>query len=90
MAEEGNTEIVDTLLFVINISIHTSTPLTRWKQSAQKMIEKGKGNYIENLRIIQLCKADLNFILNILWGNRMIRSALKHNALDASQYAIPG
>jgi hypothetical protein len=54
------------------------------------MIEKGKGNYIEHLRIIQLCEADLNFILNILWGHRMIRTALQHKALDESQYAIPG
>jgi hypothetical protein len=90
MAEEGNTKIVETLLFIINISISTSSPIERWKQSIQIMLEKGKGIYIEHLRIIQLCEADLNFTLNILWGNRMIRSALKHKALDESQYAIPG
>jgi hypothetical protein len=90
LAEEGNTEIVETLLFIINISVATSSPLERWKQSSQIMIEKGKGNYIEHLRIIQLCEADLNFILNILWGHRMIQTALQQKALDESQYAIPG
>jgi hypothetical protein len=90
MAEEGNTEIMETMLFIINISIIKSGPLDRWKQSSQIMIEKGKGHFIENLRIIQLCEADLNFVLNILWGNRMIQTALQHKALDDSQYAIPG
>lgn len=59
MTEEGNTEIVETKLFIINVSIATSRPLDCWKQSLQIMIEKGKGNYIENLKIIQLCEADL-------------------------------
>ncbi len=68
----------------------TSSPLERWQHSSQIMIEKGKGNYIENLWIIQLCEADLNFVPHIIWGNRMIHTALKHKALDDSQFAIPG
>jgi hypothetical protein len=43
---------------------------------------------IENLHIIQLCEADLNFILHIIWGKRLMRSALHH--LDKAQFAIPG
>ncbi len=54
------------------------------------MLEKGKGHFIENLRIIQLCEVDLNFVLNLLWGHRMTRLALKHKALNSSQYALPG
>jgi hypothetical protein len=54
------------------------------------MIEKGKGRNIENLRIIQLCEADLNFSLNIIWGNRLIQAATKEDALDRAQYALPG
>jgi hypothetical protein len=54
------------------------------------MIEKGKGHHIENLRIIQLCEADLNFTLNIIWGNRLIRHATNEHALDKAQYALPG
>jgi len=54
------------------------------------MLEKGKDPFIENLCIIQLCEADLNFILYVVWGHHLIRHAKRHNALDHTQYAIPG
>lgn len=54
------------------------------------MFEKGKGHYVENLRIIQLCEADLNFVLHVIWGHRLIRHATTRKALDAAQYALPG
>jgi hypothetical protein len=54
------------------------------------MIEKGKGRHVENLRIIQLCEADLNFVLHMIWGHRLIRHAMKHNALDPAKFALPG
>lgn len=75
---------------MINIAIITQRPLRRWKQSAQIMLEKGKGRFVENLRIIQLCEADLNFTLNILWGYRLSRHASKQKFLCSSQYAAPG
>jgi hypothetical protein len=90
MAEKGKTLIADILVTIINISIITSRPLKRWQQRAQIMIEKGKGQYIEHLRIIQLCEADLNFLLNIIWGYRLTRHAMKHQHLNESQYALPG
>jgi hypothetical protein len=83
-------DIVEIIVMLINTSIITSKPLKRWKQSSQIMIEKGKGHYIENLRIIQLCEADLNFCLNIIWGNKLIRHATSKDALDKAQYALPG
>lgn len=90
LAKQGTTEPADLIISLINISIKTSRPLKRWRHSAQIMLEKGKGKYIENLRIIQLCEADLNFTLNIIWGYRLIRHATRHNALNTSQYALPG
>jgi len=45
---------------------------------------------VEDLHIIQLCKADLNFFLHTIWGNRLIRHALYHQGLDPAQYALPG
>jgi hypothetical protein len=75
---------------LINISLLTSWPLRRWRHSSQVMIEKGKGHNIENLCIIQLCEADVNFTLNIIWGKKLIRNATKENALDKAQYALPG
>ncbi len=75
---------------VINISIRTSTPLRRWQQCSQIMLDKGKGIFIENLRIIQLCEADLNFVLNIIWGKRLIQNAMKNKQRNESQYALSG
>jgi hypothetical protein len=63
--------MVDTLVTIINLSLITSSPLKWLQHCARTMLEKGKGNFIENLRFIQLCEADLNFVLHILWGNRL-------------------
>jgi hypothetical protein len=82
--------LAETIVNMINIAIITHCPLCRWKQSAQIMLERGKGNSVENLCIIQLCEADLNFTLNILWGYRLSRHASKHKALCSPQYAAPG
>ena len=54
IASCGKTIVADIMVKIINIAIHTARPLTRWQRSAQVMIEKGKGRFIENLRIIQL------------------------------------
>jgi len=54
------------------------------------MLEKGKGKFIENLRFIQLCEADLNYILHTIWGYRLTTQAIKYSALDNMQYALPG
>jgi hypothetical protein len=85
-----NETVAEILTTIINISIITSRPLHRWQCSVQVMIEKGKGRNVENLRIIHLCEADLNFVLNIIWGYRLIRTAQKANQLDSSQFALPG
>ncbi len=90
LAIAGQPEIAQTLVNIINISILTSQPLHRWQKSMQVMIEKGKGLYIENPRIIQLCKAELNFALNIIWGEQLIQMAMKENIMDESQYELPG
>jgi hypothetical protein len=54
------------------------------------MLEKGKGRFIDNLRIIQLCEADLNFVLHCIWGHHLIRHASNNKLLNTSQYTIPG
>jgi ATP phosphoribosyltransferase len=87
MCQSGRTLVAEILVTIINIALITSRPLRRWKKSAQIMLEKGKGQFVEHLRIIQLCEADLNFMLNIIWGHRLTRHALKNNLLNTSQYA---
>jgi hypothetical protein len=79
--------------WIINIaflSLSTAFPLTRWHYASQIMLEKGKGWLIENLQIIQLCEADLNLVLQTVWGHRLIHHATHHCALETSQFAIPG
>ncbi len=85
-----NETVAMIIITIINISLITSRPLQQWKRSVQVMLEKGKGHYVENLRIIQLCEADLNFVLNIIWGYRLVRNAQKAHQLNSSQYANPG
>jgi hypothetical protein len=65
-AQSEITLMADTLTTIINISIQMSTLLHRRQHCAQVMLEKRKGNYIENLCIIQFCEADLNFALHVL------------------------
>lgn len=54
------------------------------------MIDKGKGQFVNNPRINQLVEVDLNIVLHVVWGHRLIRQAKKFSALDESQYALPG
>jgi len=78
------------LLEIAYISLRTASPLLRWKKTPQIMLEKGKEKYIDDLRIIQLCEADLNVVLHTIWGHRLIRHATHHSALHPSQFALPG
>ena len=54
------------------------------------MLDKGKGQRIDKLCILQLVEADLNFVLKLLWGHRLNQSAHNNTLYDKSQYAILG
>ena len=54
------------------------------------MLDNGKGVYIENLRIIQLLEADLNFMLGFIWSKQLNQAAAWEGLFDSSQYALPG
>jgi hypothetical protein len=86
----NNPILPELILAIAQLSLLTSTPLQRWNKASQVVLEKGKGRFVENLRIIQLCEADLNFVLHAIWGHRLIRHASTANALEDSQYAVPG
>ena len=53
------------------------------------MLDKGKGVFINNLRIIQLLEADLNFILGFIWSKRLNQAASMNGFFNQSQYALP-
>jgi hypothetical protein len=78
------------LLELQKIYLTIACPLSRWHHASQVMLEKGKGQFVENLCIIQLCEADLNFVLHTIWGHQLIRQALQFSALNDVQYALPG
>ena len=78
------------LFDIVNMAFQTHSPLPRWKRSTQLMLEKGKGPAIENLRIIQLLEADMNWLLRFLWGRKLDRHALVEGVYNEAQFASPG
>ena len=54
------------------------------------MLEKGKGPYIDKLRIIQLVEADLNWIFSLIWSKRLEYKLTKEQLLDSCQFATQG
>jgi hypothetical protein len=81
----GNSAIAQAIIDVAYISLITASPLPRWKQGFQVMMDKGKEQFVNNLPIIQLVEAHLNMMLHIIWGHCLIHHAQQHFALDGSQ-----
>jgi hypothetical protein len=75
----------DTILQVAATAVMTKQPLDRWLRCTQVMLDKGKGVFINNLRIIQLLEADLNFILGYIWSKRLNQAAAKNDLFNTSQ-----
>jgi hypothetical protein len=86
----NNPMIPSLIIDIAYISLIIASPLSCWNTASQVMLEKGKGYFIENLCIIQLCEADLNFVFHFIWGHRLFRHASSHQALDPAQYTLPG
>jgi len=57
--QRENPILPEIIINIAYIALITSTPLLRWMTASHVMLEKGKGKFIENLRIIQLVEADL-------------------------------
>ena len=58
------------LITFYNLVIKNGIVLERWRNMIDTMIEKGKGPYIEKLRIIELIEGDLQLIIRIYIGLR--------------------
>jgi hypothetical protein len=58
----------------------------RWQSAMQVLLEKDKGrpNIEERLRTIQLVEADLNMVLRIIYGRRLVHHAKDHKLLPKS------
>ena len=75
VAKMDNRVVRDTLWKVAAMAVITKQPLDRWLHCTQVMLDKGKGVFINNLHIIQLLEADLNFILGFIWSKQLNQAA---------------
>ena len=56
------------------------------------MIEKSAvhGPRVDKLRVIHLLEADYNFVLKLVWGNRLLRRAQENRIISSAQHVCPG
>ena len=90
IARMEDSTVRDTIVRVAATAVAAKQPLDRWLRCTQVMLDKGKGVYINNLRIIQLLEADLNFTLWFIWSKRLNQAATNSGLFNTSQYALPG
>ena len=80
-------DIVDMIVSMINIGLKTGQALDCWKKTVSIMLEKDVGQpKLHRLRIIQLFKADYNFLLSLVFGHRLMTFARKHCKMNELQY----
>jgi hypothetical protein len=61
---------------LISIPFEFDFTLDQWLNALQVMLEKTKGNpRLDKLRVIQLIEADLNMMLRIIFGRRLVHWA---------------
>ena len=90
LSKHENSTFIEVLFDIVNLAFQTHSPLPRWRLATQLMLEKGKGPAIENLRIIQLLEADMNWLLRFLWGRKLNYHAQAEGAYNENQFAVPG
>ena len=74
---------------MLNIGLLSGVALDRWKKTLSLMLEKDKEQpKLHRLRIIQLFEADLNFLLALIFGQRLTQFAHDHCGLNKSQYGL--
>ena len=89
-AKMEDATVRNTIIQIAATAVAMQQPLDRWLRCTQVMLDKGKGVYINNLRIIQLLEADLNFIIGFIWSKRLNQAANRADLFNTSQYALPG
>ena len=63
----------------------------RWTKAIQIMLEKKPGNpLLHRLRGILILEADLNWVLRLIWGQRLFKNAVNTQTLMTTQQARPG
>lgn len=84
-------ELTEIHLMMMNIPILCGFAGERWRKSIAVMVAKDEGRTkINRMRIIQLLEADLNAVLGIIFGKRLVQFAVKYCNLNPSQFGRPG
>ncbi len=79
--------IIEAQVAVLNMSTSHGSPLERWRQIVQVMIEKKAGNQqLNKLRTINLFEADYNWLIGMIFGRRMVHEAERQNHLHEGQW----
>ena len=75
------------ILTIINASIVTSTPISRWTRVNQLLLQKVQGNNkIDKQRRINIYEADYNFILKYFWPHTSQQQAEIEQTLGENQF----
>ena len=80
-------KLAEAYSMMLSIPLKQGFAPTRWQHCIDDILEKIPGKpMIEKLRIIMLYEADFNFVLKLIWGNRLIRHAKKYRVLGTSNH----
>jgi hypothetical protein len=64
--------------------------ISRWHNTVDDILEKGKGPVLGKLRTIKLLECDLNFGLKWAFAWRLGEFAEKHEIYNNAHHALPG
>ena len=82
-----NKRIVEMYATMMDLPMKYKFAPERWTRAIQVLLEKDKGRpNVERLRTIQLVEADLNMVLKIIFGRRLVYHAEDRDFLPKSQF----
>ena len=84
----GSKDLVSLMVAMIDIGLQSSKALEQWKHTVRIMLEKDKNSpTIDQLRIIQLFKANYNFFLALIFCHWLIKFKRFHCGFNELQHS---
>ena len=75
-------DILQTINTIVNATISSGMPLTRWLTSLVVMIEKiPTVPRINKLRVVNIYEADYNLLLKYIWPKQVTKHAVKEKTI---------
>ena len=72
---------------LFSLALEYGVILHRWKKTVTSLIEKDEGRpRIHRMRSIHIIEAELQFVTKIVYANRMMKTAEKHQLVTDEQY----